>query len=433
MKMMPSFRSRPLLISAATAALLTACNGGGGPGGPPGGTEMRSSQVRVTAPVVQAGDLATLAADNRHFAWDLYQAVATGTDNLVFSPASISIALGMTYGGAAGATATQMASTLHFSLPPARLHPTFDALDLALEAPPPAGADAGAFQLSLANAIWGQKGFTFVPAYLDLLAEDYGAGLHVVDFAGATEAARQTINQWVSDATQAQIPMLLAQGVLDAGTVFVLTNAVYFHADWQTSFMPNSPMGTFQAPAGPVQVPMMSAGSETTFAGASATGYKLAVVPYKGPGTSMVLIVPDAGTFAAFTAGLTFDALETILAGATPTRYVLSMPRFKFQTSLALADVLGKLGMPDAFTGAADFSGIDGAHDIFISAVVHQATIAVDEKGTTAAAATAVGVGTAAVALAEPLVVDRPFLFAIRDDATGSILFLGHVLDPSKM
>ncbi|HSZ82762.1 MAG TPA: serpin family protein [Polyangia bacterium] len=422
--------SRSLL--AATAALFAACNGGGGTPTTPGATEVRSSQVRVTSPVLQTGDLATLAADDRHFAWDLYQAVATGSDNLVFSPASISIALGMTYGGAAGATATQMASTLHFSLPPARLHPTFDALDLALEAPPPAGS-AGAFQLSLVNAIWGQEGFTFVPAYLDLLAEDYGAGLHVVDFAGATETARQTINQWVSDATQAQITELLAKGVLTPDTRLVLTNAVYFHADWQSAFQPNSPMGTFNAPAGAVQVPMMNAG-DATFAGSSGAGYELAVLPYKGPGTSMVLIVPDANTFDAFTSGLTFDALETILAGATPTRYFVTMPRFTFKTSLGLGDVLSKLGMTDAFmAGVADLSGIDGAHDLFISDVVHQAMIAVDEKGTTAAAATAVVVGTASIALGEPLVVDRPFLFAIRDDATGSILFLGRVLDPSKM
>ncbi len=436
MKTTTSFRFHPLMpfmMSAAAAALLTACNGGSSAPQTPGATEVRSSQVRVTAPVVQTGDLATLAADNRHFAWDLYQAVATGSDNLVFSPASISIALGMTYGGAGGATATQMASTLHFSLPPARLHPTFDALDLALEAPPPASS-SGAFQLSLVNAIWGQKGFTFVPAYLDLLAEDYGAGLHLVDFEGATEAARLAINQWVSDATQAQIPMLLAQGVLDASTRLVLTNAVYFHADWQSPFAANSPMGTFNAPTGPVQVPMMSAGSDATFAGAAGTGYELAVLPYKGPGTSMVLIVPDANTFDAFTSGLTFDALETILAGATPTRYFVSMPRFKFQTALGLADVLGKLGMTDAFmAGVADFSGIDGSHDLFISDVIHQATIAVDEKGTTASAATAVGVVTNAAVLGAPLVVDRPFLFAIRDDATGSILFLGRVLDPSKM
>ena len=422
------------MLSAAMAAVLTACNGGGTPPSTPGATEVRSSQVRVTSPVVQTGDLATLAAGNRHFAWDLYQAVATGSDNLVFSPASISIALGMTYGGAAGATATQMASTLHFSLPPARLHPTFDALDLALEAPPPAG-NVGAFQLSLVNAIWGQQGFTFVPAYLDLLAEDYGAGLHVVDFQNATEAARLAINQWVSDATEAQIPTLLAPGVLDTSTRLVLTNAVYFHADWRSPFKANSPMGTFQAPTGPVQVPMMVAGDETTtFAGASGAGYKLAVLPYKGPGTSMVLIVPDTNTFDAFTSGLTFDALETILAGTTPTRYLLSMPRFKFQTSLALGDVLARMGMTDAFMPkVANFSGIDGGDDLFIQAVIHQATIAVDEKGTTAAAATAIGVGSAAVAVGEPLVVDRPFLFAIRDDATGTILFLGRVLDPSKM
>ena len=147
----------------------------------------------------------------------------------------------------------------------------------------------------------------------------------------------------------------------------------------------------------------------------------------------MVLIVPDAGTFDAFESGMTFDALDTILGAAPTSQFLLYMPRFKFHTTLALADTLAKMGMPDAFSGAADFSGIDGAMDISIKAVAHQATIAVDEKGTTAAAATAVVGETASALLGDVLDVDRPFLFAIRDDATGTILFLGRVLDPSKM
>src|SRR5450432_3762597 len=294
----PSRTSLLLALLAGVAACSCAANTAPS-------TEMRSDKVRVTSPVLGAGDLATLTTDNRHFAWDLYQAVRPTPGNLVFSPASISIALAMTFGGARGTTATQMASTLHFSLPPERLHPTFDALDLALEAPPAASADAGAFRLTLANALWGQSGFGFLPDYLDLLATSYGAGMHTVDFEGATEAARQTINQWVSDETSAKIPELFAPGVIDAGTVFVLTNAVYFKADWSAPFRPDSPNGTFQAPTGPVQVPMMSLHGTVT--GWSGTGYKAASLPYKGGTTSMVLVVPDAGTFDAFEAALTFD------------------------------------------------------------------------------------------------------------------------------
>jgi serpin B len=421
--------ARQALALLVTSTLVLACSSSGAPGG---GTEVKSNKLRETSPVLQTGDRETLSADNRHFAWDLYQAVRAGsTDNLVFSPFSISIALAMTYGGARTTTADQMAGTLHFSLPAERLHPTFDSLDLALEAPPAAGADPGTFQLSLANALWGQQGFTFVPDFLDLLATNYGAGLHAVDFA-AGDSARLAINQWVSDQTQAKIPTLLPKDSLDPGTVFVLTNAVYFKADWAAPFDPNSPNGTFNAPTGPVQVPMMSKafGTVSSWTG---TGYRAATLPYQGGKTSMILIVPDAGTFDAFEAGLTFDAFDAILRSSPTTGVFLTMPRFKIDASLPLKEVLGGLGMPDAFQdGVADFSGIDGARDIFLTAVIHHALIAVDEKGTTAAAATAVVGGTVDGPGGEPLVVDRPFLYAIRDDGTGSILFLGRVLDPTK-
>jgi serpin B len=431
---MPSaHRSRTSLLLALLASLTSAgfaaCSGGS-PTAP--ATEMRSDKVRVTSPVLGAGDLATLATDNRHFAWDLYQAVRPTPGNLVFSPASISLALAMAYGGARGTTATQMATTLHFSLPTERLHPTFDALDLALETPAP--GDAGSFRLSLANALWGQQGFQLLPDYLDLLAVNYGAGVHVVDFAGATEPARLTINQWVSDQTEAKIPDLLAPGVLGPLTVLVLTNAVYFHADWRTPFAAMSQDGAFQTPTGPVQVPMM-AGADEAAASWTGSGYKAAALPYAGGTTSMLLIVPDAGTFDAFESGLTFDALEAILSTlSTPSSGVLlSMPRFNLKTGLGLKNTLAALGMADAFSGAADFSGIDGGRDLFISSVIHQAMVAVDEKGTEAAAATAVTFMRKAALMGESLVVDRPFLFAIRDDATGTILFLGRVVDPSKM
>ena len=167
--------------------------------------------------------------------------------------------------------------------------------------------------------------------------------------------------------------------------------------------------------------------------GWSGTGYQGARLPYVGGTTSMVLIVPDAGTFDAFEAGLTFDALEAILTPGTTTQYALSMPRFKVDTALSLKTALGALGMTDAFQdGVADFSGIDGRRDIVLSAVIHQAMIAVDEQGTEAAAATAVIGGVTGGAVVDPLVVDRPFIYAIRDNATGTILFLGRVLDPSK-
>jgi serpin B len=424
-------RSSSRSLALAAALTLAACNGGSPGGGST--TEARSDKVRITSPVVSTDDTKTLASDNRAFAWDLYQKVSATQDNLVFSPASISIALAMAYGGAAGTTASQMATTLHFSLPTERLHPAFDALDLALESPPASTVDAGAFRLSLANAIWGQQGFAILPSYLDLLAENYGAGLQLVDFAQNNgETARLTINQWVSDKTAAKIPNLIPSGALDPNTRLVLTNAVYFKADWQSPFAPNSHDGTFTTATGPIQVPIMVAGSESSVPSWSGAGYHAAALPYQGGTTSMVLIVPDAGTFSAFEAALTAPGLDTILTAAPTGRAIVSMPRFKFMTSVPLGAVLKDLGMTDAFSAAADLSGIDGAHDLLIQDVLHQAIIAVDEKGTEAAAATAVIVGTTSVAVGEQLNVDRPFLFAIRDDATGAIVFLGRVLDPSK-
>jgi serpin B len=257
--------------------------------------------------------------------------------------------------------------------------------------------------------------------------------MHTVDFANDTNGARLTINQWVSDQTQAKIPNLLAPGVLDPQTVFVLTNAVYFKADWQAPFDPNSQNGTFNAPSGPIQVPMMTRAFGTVSAW-SGTGYHAATMPYVGGTTSMVLIVPDAGTFDAFEAALSADAFDAIVQGSPTMGVFLTMPRFKTDASFGLNQVLSKMGMPDAFDATvADFSGIDGQHDIVLTAVVHQALITVDEKGTTAAAATAVVGGTVDGPSGEPLIVDRPFIYAIRDDATGTILFLGRVLDPSKM
>jgi serpin B len=415
--------------SAATAATLLVALANLGCGGSSSDTGQvdQSNVSRVTAPVVSTDDAATLASDNLGFAVDLYQALRSTSGNLVFSPASISIALAMTYAGAATTTASEIASTLHFTLPPARLHPAFDALDLALTTPPP-GSAPNAFALKVANATWGQRGFPFLATYLDLLAQDYGAGLRTVDFARTPEASRMAINAWVSDQTQQKIPQLLPTGVVDSSTVLVLTDAVYFHGDWLNPFDPKSPMGTFHATAGDVSVAMMS--NEATFPVWLGTGWTAASVPYVGGSTSMVLVVPDSGTFAQFESSVTAASLASIIGAQTGGGTVV-IPRFKFSTATALKNTLSAMGMPDAFDAGADFSGIDGAHDLSISNVFHQANVEVDEQGTTASAATAV-VFRNAGAMPIGLVVNRPFLFFIRHNPTGAILFAGRVTDPSQ-
>lgn len=396
--------------------------------------EIRSEKMRNLAPVVSRDDAAQLAADNLAFGLDLYgQLRVRSAGNFVFSQTSISLALAMLYGGAAGNTAAQMAAALHFTLPPERLHPAFDALDLALRTPP-AGADANAFRLAIANSTWVQKGFAFLSSYLDLLAENYDAGLFTEDFLSAPESARADINRWVSEQTEHMIPELFHPGSIDWSTRLVLANAVYFHGIWWDGFSPTSPDGVFHAPAGDVMVPMMSSPKNNAVLWGD-VGWTCARLAYNGGTTSMILLVPDAGTFDAFEQGLTASSLAGILAPPSTTWGRLTMPRFKFSTASLLASVLKQLGMSDAFDGdLADFSGMDGARDLSVSEVIHQAVIAVDEQGTTAAAATGTTVGIVLVLVEEGqlLVVDRPFLFFIRHNPTGAILFQGRVVDPSR-
>jgi serpin B len=384
---------------------------------------VRSAQVRIISPTLQEGDQATLVADDGRFAWELYRAVSSAPGNIALSPASLSIALAMAYGGARGTTADQMATTLHFSLPPSRLHPTFDALDLVLE-------PVGNGHLTFANALWADRRVHVLPEYLDLLAKNYGAGVHLVDFARAPEAVRADINQWVSDETGGNIPTLLAPGSVNERTALALTNAVSFRAEWQSRFGAVNAKGTFQAPSGPVTSAMMS--SALPAPGWTGAGYRAAAIPYAAGAESMVVILPDADTFDAFEGALTAEGLEALLATPPATTFSVTMPQFTARSALPLSDTLAAMGMTDAFTSAADFSGINGGRDLLIDKVVHQAVVAVDGLGTKAAAATAVTFASKLdVGGGEPLVLDHPFLFAIRHDATGTILFLGRVVDPS--
>jgi serpin B len=409
---------------------LPACGGSGAT--TPIGVE-QSTQTRITAPSVPAADATELAGDNQAFAVDLYQALrgqSSADANVVFSPASLSIALAMLYNGAGMGTetATQIATALHFTLPVDRLNAAFDALDLALTTP--IGSDPGTFRLSLANSTWVQKDFPILPAYLDVLAESYGAGVNTVDFVAAPDDARNAINAWVASQTQNEIPTLLQAGSINVLTRLVLANAVYFHGNWATPFMPDSPTGTFHAAAGDVSVPMMSGEDNSTLW--SGSGWSAAALAYDGDTTSMILIVPDAGTFDRFEAAWSADSLAAMIVPAQPSVGALTMPRFKFSLAESLNNTLAGLGMQDAFTDAADLSGIDGATDLKVQAVVHQADIAVDEQGTTAAAATGVVVGRkVSVEVGSSLTVDRPFLFFIVHQPTGALLFAGRVVDPS--
>ncbi len=418
-----------LMAFAVMTLALAACGGSTEPATP--GTELKSDEQRITNP--DTSDLPELVAGNNAFAVDLYQALRQGEDNLFFSPASISIALAMTWAGARGETESQMAATLHFSLDQQRLHPAFDALDLALNSrgQGAAGMDGEPFRLHVVNQLFGQVDYAFLDSFLDTLALYYGAGLRLLDFEADPDGGRLVINDWVADQTEQRIEDLIPEGAIDSLTRLVLVNAIYFNAAWKDVFDDESTYMTdfHRLDGSTVQVPMMVQPEFMAWAGGE--DWEAAELPYDGDELSMVVIVPAEGAFSAFEQALTAERLEAILGSLGQDYAMVNLPRFALDgSSISLKEILTALGMPDAFEMAkADFSGMDGTRDLHIGDVIHQAFISVDEYGTEAAAATAVimeGNGMPKV-----MIADKPFIYLIRDLATGDILFMGRETDPS--
>jgi serpin B len=397
--------------------------------------EVRSSLQRETPTSVPSNELTELVNGNNEFAWDLYREVREGSENLFFSPYSISVALAMTYAGAREETAREMARAMQFYLPADSLHPAFNYLDrqLASRGEGAQGKDDEGFRLNVVNAIWGQKDHEFRAEYLDVLARNYGAGLRVLDFEAEPEPSRVTINKWVEEQTESRIKDLIPQGAIDSLTRLVLTNAVYFNAAWQSQFEESAtaPGPFYLLDGGDITVQMMR--QTASFDYLEGDGFRALELPYDGGEISMVILLPDSGRFEEVENGLSGGSLGEIVSGLQWTRIALTMPRFSLESSFGLNDALAALGMEKAFDpAAADFSGIDGTRSLYITDVVHKAFVDVDESGTEAAAATAVVVGTTSMP-ADPIevTVDRPFLFLIRDVETGAILFLGRVMNPA--
>lgn len=403
---------------------LAACGGDADVGIP----EVRSDLARDTTPDIAPAALTSAVEDQVAFAADLYRQVHTEPGNLFMSPLSISTALAMTYAGAAGNTAAEMATTLHFELPPAELHAAFNHLDLELASRgEDASGDTIPFQLRTANAIFGQEGKEFQPTFLDTLAVNYGAGLHVLDFARDAEASRETINSWVEDRTNDKIQDLLGPGTITADTRLVLANAIYFSAAWDDPFEA-SDTADRDFFVGDVAVSVPTMYQQAALPYGEGTGFRAAELPYDGNKLSMTIVVPD--DLAAFEASLTGQTIADITAALGERDVKLSLPKFSFDAPLGLKKHLSAMGMNDAFSSAADFSGIDGTRSLAITDVLHKGFVAIDEKGTEAAAATAVIVGDTSAPEPATLTVDRPFVFFIRDRPTGAILFIGRVLDP---
>ena len=408
--------------------------------GEPNPAALRSARERVTNVSVSDSDLADLVSGNSALAFDLYHALAEKDGNLFYSPYSISVALAMTYAGARGETERQMADTLHFRLPQDTLHPTINALDLDLASRGKDGVwdESERVRLNIANSIWGQAGYQFAPDFLDLLASSYGAGMRTVNFVEAPEGSRKAINDWVAESTEDRIRDLIPKKVITEQTRLVLANAIYFNASWLWTFdeelTDDHPFHLLNGDS--VDIPMMTQTAD--FGYVKKEGYLALELPYRASNMSMLVLLPDEGMFNEFETALDTDLVRQALEEMEYTYLRLKMPKFKVESQFKLNKVLEDMGMPNAFSGsAADFSGMDGhkcGDDpgcLVISDVFHKAFVSVDEKGTEAAAATAVAMATSNRPEPQPVVIDRPFIFLIRDIETEAILFVGRVVDPS--
>ncbi len=437
------------LSGALAAATVAGCTGDGGSPtetdttAPPSTTTTETPTDTPTeepptgGPSVDDERLAALASGNAAFALDLHSHLASEQGgNLFLSPYSISVALAMTYAGSRGETRQQMEETLQYTLGE-DIHPAFADLQTELDSratatDPIDDSEVDAFQLAVANALWGAEGYPFSEDYLALLEENYGAGLREADFAGNPEGERERINDWVADQTEDRIEDLLPAGSITPQTVLVLTNAIYFMASWLHKFdSENTEDGTFTALDGSEStVPLMH--QEMDRVGyASVPGAQAVELPYIGEDVSMVLLLPDEGTFEEFEQNLTPERLFGIFEEMSDATGSLVFPRFEFETEVQLSKALSDLGMPVAFGGGADFGGMveGGAGGLFIDEVFHKSFVSVDEDGTEAAASTAVVMLESLPPSWGELRFDRPFLFAIRDRPTDAILFFGRVTD----
>jgi serpin B len=373
-----------------------------------------------------------LVGGNNKFAIELFAKLQSQQGNLFLSPYSISTALAMTYAGACGTTQEQMAKALQFPTPTLsneQFHNAFGGIIRQLNE----AGKKGGYELVVANALWGQKDYKFLQEFLTLVRTNYDGDLKQVDFVNQTEAARKTINDWVENKTKGKIKELIKPGTLDSMTRLVLTNAIYFKGKWASQFKPDK---TQDAPftllgGEKVNVPMMN--QTSNFGYTETDTAQVLEMPYVNNDLSMVVLLPKKlDGVNELEKEMTSETIAGWLAKLHKREVQVWLPRFKLTCEFELAKVLGSMGMPDAFCAKADFSGMTGNKELFISAVVHKAYVEVNEEGTEAAAATGVAMKLTSVPLPPPVFkADHPFVFLIRDNHTGSILFLGRTANPA--
>ncbi len=375
-----------------------------------------------------------LIQGNNQFAIDLYKEVCEGAeeDNVFFSPFSISSALGMTYSGAEGETASEMADVLHFSLPVSLISSSFKAITESLSSGSLNGANSGEpFTLAISSGLWVDNNFQLLDSFVEDMSRYYDAAVENVDFTGDPEGARERINSWVAEKTNDKIMNLIPEGSIVADTRTVLTNAVYFKASWSNpfdaDFTREEPFTL--ADQSISTVPMMR--QEEHFNIAISEQWSAIEMHYSGGDASMLIILPS-GDLQELESAFDLDMLAEIRGSLSSRNVNISMPVFEFTRSMSLSDVLRSLGMELAFGMRADFSGFTGNRDLYISDVVHKAFVKVDEEGTEAAAATAVVMNM--LSMPETPVkmeINKPFMFLVQDNTTGSIVFMGRVMNPA--
>ena len=381
----------------------------------------------------QGGSVSKVVQGNNEFAADFYSHLKDKTSgNLFFSPYSLSAALAMTYAGAAGETQKQMAEVLHFTVPEQELHEGMARLHSILLA----GKTKG-YELRVANRLWGQEGYQFLPEFLQATRKYYGADLGVLDFAQNAEAARQEINDWVARQTEDKIEDFLAHGVLNGLTRLVLTNAVYFNGNWQERFITYATKDTpFHLSADKeVTVPMMCQGKHFRYR--ATDDCQVLQMPYAKNHVSMIVLLPkEIGGLTQLEKKLTHENLGEWAKGLSKELVIVYIPRFRMTSQFNLKATLQSMKMTLAFDQKADFSRISPREGLYISAVIHRAFVDVSEEGTEAAAATGISSPKSKPPLQseKPPVfrADHPFLFLIRDNRTGSVLFMGRVVNPKE-
>ncbi len=379
-------------------------------------------------------DVAVAARQNNTFAFDLYAQLGKSNENqnLFFSPYSISSALAMTFAGAKGNTRAQMAKALRFSLPGNRLHEAFYGIDSRLYEI----RKAAHAKLAVANSLWPQKGYDFKDDYLALLKKYYGVSISYVDYIKHTEDARETINQWVEEKTNNKITELIEKGVLKPTSRLTLVNAIWFKGMWASPFKTSETMNRPYYLSASEKIEVVQMKQKHHFRFAMIPDLKLLEMPYAKNEFSMIILLPhEIDGLDKLESKLTRENLEKWLAQMHSDEITVYMPKFKMSAGFRLDDSLRSLGMTDAFDQRrADFSGMDPDGYLFIGAVIHKAFVDVNEQGTEASAASAVGMRYKGMATfnQEIMSVDHPFVFLIRENETGSILFLGRVIDPRK-